>query len=52
MKVSNCCGAAPEPIIDDHGGVDCDSSDFGICPKCGCSCQYIEEGEYELESPS
>ena len=44
MRVSQCCGAYPGDIIDEHGGIDCDSIDLGICPECGETCSYVEEG--------
>ena len=38
MLVSNCCSATPAPI-DNRGA---DTSDIGICSKCGEHCSYDE----------
>ncbi len=48
MKVSNCCGASPAPILGRHGDIDNDTETFGLCPECGEHCEYEEE-ESEMD---
>ena len=40
MKLSDCCGSAPRNYNND-----CDSMDFGVCPRCGDHCEYVEDDE-------
>ena len=45
MKVSDCCGAAP------IGNGDMSLEDVGICSACREHCEYVEEGQEQVETP-